>query len=126
MKRKLLSMAITGVVLLLTVSIVGCTSTPSPTSAPVQTPAPPTTKPAPPTTKPTPPTTEPAPTPAVTPKPAVSVKYIGSTESDKYHYPSCRYAEKIKPENRIEFNSVAEAQAAGYVPCGVCKPPTKD
>ena len=49
--------------------------------------------------------------------------FVGSLESDKYHYPSCRWAKKILPENEIWFSSSEEARAAGYVPCGVCKPP---
>ncbi len=50
-------------------------------------------------------------------------QFVGSTQSDKYHYPSCRWAEKILPQNRIWFSSSEDARAAGYVPCGVCKPP---
>jgi len=49
-------------------------------------------------------------------------KFIGSVNSDKYHYPNCRWAEKIKLENEIWFNSVTEAKSAGYKPCGTCKP----
>jgi competence protein ComEC len=48
--------------------------------------------------------------------------YVGSSKSDKYHLPGCRYAEKILPGNQVWFSSKAEAQAAGYVPCQVCKP----
>jgi len=48
--------------------------------------------------------------------------YVGSIKSDKYHYPSCTYARKILAENQIWFASEAEALAAGYAPCGVCKP----
>lgn len=48
--------------------------------------------------------------------------YVGSIKSDKYHYPDCRYAKNINPENEIWFDSKTEAEAAGYVPCGVCKP----
>ncbi|MCM1566081.1 MAG: stalk domain-containing protein [Dehalobacter sp.] len=48
--------------------------------------------------------------------------YVGSIKSNKYHYPSCRYVQSIKPENQIWFANEAEAQAAGYVPCSVCKP----
>lgn len=50
-------------------------------------------------------------------------KYVGSKKSDKYHYPDCRWAKKILPENEIWFSSSDEARAAGYVPCGVCNPP---
>lgn len=48
--------------------------------------------------------------------------YVGSVDSDKYHNPSCRYAEIIEASNQIWFDTVEEATAAGYSPCGVCKP----
>jgi competence protein ComEC len=51
------------------------------------------------------------------------VAFVGSRNSDKYHYPTCGYAKKIKPENLRWFNSAAEAVAAGYVPCKGCNPP---
>jgi len=47
---------------------------------------------------------------------------VGSASSDKYHRPDCRYAQKIKPENKIWFENVWEAREQGYVPCKVCKP----
>lgn len=49
-------------------------------------------------------------------------KYVGSLESDKYHYPTCRHAKNIASENEIWFDTVEEAQSLGYVPCGVCNP----
>lgn len=49
--------------------------------------------------------------------------FVGSSKSDKYHYPSCSAAKKIKPENLVTFASSAEARAAGYVPCKICHPP---
>ncbi len=66
---------------------------------------------------------EPSPVPDTTPTTAKSGQFVGSLESDKYHYPSCRWAKKILPQNEIWFSSSQEARAAGYVPCGVCKPP---
>jgi micrococcal nuclease len=54
---------------------------------------------------------------------ATDGQFVGSLESDKYHYPTCRWAEKILPENEIWFASSEEARAVGYVPCGVCHPP---
>jgi hypothetical protein len=48
--------------------------------------------------------------------------YVGSTTSNKYHRPDCRYAEKIKPDNRIIFSGAQEAEEAGYLPCKVCNP----
>lgn len=58
-----------------------------------------------------------------TTKTATGGQFVGSLESDKYHYPTCRWAKKILPENAIWFSSSEDARAAGYVPCGVCKPP---
>lgn len=60
-----------------------------------------------------------------TPQPSAELihgNYVGSKQSDKYHLPSCQWAEKIKPENLVTFQSKEEAGAVGYVPCGVCKP----
>lgn len=48
--------------------------------------------------------------------------YVGSAESNKYHYPSCRWTDKINDENLIHWDTVEEAQAAGYQACGTCKP----
>jgi hypothetical protein len=49
--------------------------------------------------------------------------YVGSINSDVYHYPWCEWAQKINPENEIWFNSAEEAHDAGYRPCKVCNPP---
>jgi methylphosphotriester-DNA--protein-cysteine methyltransferase len=57
---------------------------------------------------------------------AADYKYVGSAKSDKYHYPNCEWAQKINPANLVKFKSAKEAQEAGYVPCKVCRPPTKD
>ena len=57
---------------------------------------------------------------------ALDYKYVGSKNSNKYHYPTCRSAQKINPKNLVTFNSAKDAQAAGYVPCKVCKPPISD
>jgi competence protein ComEC len=67
----------------------------------------------------------PAPQPEPQPEPTPPTKgnFVGSHESDKYHYPSCRSAKQIKAENELWFTSVQDARAANYVPCGVCKPP---
>ena len=50
------------------------------------------------------------------------VVYVASRNSNKYHYPSCVWAKKIKQSNLVTFKSKAEAQKAGYIPCKVCKP----
>ena len=49
---------------------------------------------------------------------------MGSVESDKYHYPTCRHAKKITDANEIWFTSAADAQSHGYIPCKVCDPPS--
>lgn len=48
--------------------------------------------------------------------------YVGSVDSDKYHNPSCRFAEEILPENEIWFDSTEDAESSGYYPCGSCRP----
>ncbi|MEI6153909.1 MAG: Ada metal-binding domain-containing protein [Deltaproteobacteria bacterium] len=53
-------------------------------------------------------------------------KYYASSKSKKYHYPSCRWAQNINPSNLVSFKSANDANAQGYVPCKVCKPPLSD
>jgi methylphosphotriester-DNA--protein-cysteine methyltransferase len=57
---------------------------------------------------------------------AADFKYVGSKNSNKYHNPECKWAKKISAKNLVTFKSAQEALKAGYVPCKVCKPPTKD
>lgn len=49
-------------------------------------------------------------------------QFVGSKNSTKYHYSSCKYAKRIKPGNLVAFSSTADAKAKGYQPCKVCKP----
>lgn len=44
-------------------------------------------------------------------------QYVGSVNSDKYHLPHCDHVKSISEKNMIWFNSLAEAQRAGYQPC---------
>ena len=53
-------------------------------------------------------------------EPKKIVKYVGSSESKKYHRLSCEWAKKISKEHRVEFASAAAARSAGYEPCKVC------
>ena len=48
--------------------------------------------------------------------------YVGSSESDKYHKPKCHWTDAINDTNLVHFDTEGEASAAGYVPCGTCKP----
>ena len=49
--------------------------------------------------------------------------FVGSKNSDVYHYPSCYHVNAIKPENKITFSTVQEACSRGYRPCKDCNPP---
>ncbi|GEM_PF-1299982 len=53
-----------------------------------------------------------------------SCAYVGSVNSNIYHYQSCRWAKKITPENEICFSSIADAKSKGYRACKVCHPPS--
>lgn len=66
---------------------------------------------------------EPKPQPKPEPKTPSKGQFVGSTKSDKYHYPKCSTAKKILPENEIWFKNAADAQSQGYKACGICKPP---
>ena len=48
--------------------------------------------------------------------------YTASSRSDKFHMPSCPSAARISDGNRVWFSTRDEAVAAGYSPCGRCKP----
>lgn len=48
--------------------------------------------------------------------------YWASSNSDKFHYPSCEWAQKISGRNKVVFHSRDEAISSGYQPCQVCGP----
>ena len=50
------------------------------------------------------------------------IELIGSSTSKKYHLSACRFASKIKPDNKISFGSIEDAKRQGYLPCKVCNP----
>ena len=54
--------------------------------------------------------------------PALKGQYLGSINSDVFHYPSCSYVKSINPGNIIWFSSRADAIAHGYRPCKKCNP----
>jgi len=51
---------------------------------------------------------------------AAGYKFVGSKSTKEYHWPVCKLAKIIKPEDRVTFKSAQEAQAAGYTHCKVC------
>ena len=51
-----------------------------------------------------------------------SKTYLASSNSGKFHDPSCEWAQKISGKNKVVFNSRDEAINSGYQPCQVCNP----
>jgi methylphosphotriester-DNA--protein-cysteine methyltransferase len=51
---------------------------------------------------------------------AVSGSYVASKNGTKYHYPWCSGAKRIKDENKVWFDTVEQARAAGYTPAANC------
>jgi len=49
-------------------------------------------------------------------------KYAASKKSEVFHYITCSYVARIKPENLILFKTREEAIASGRRPCKNCKP----
>lgn len=54
---------------------------------------------------------------------AYAGEFWASKNSNKYHRPECRWAQKIKPANLIKLKSPEEAVNSGFIPCKVCRPP---
>jgi hypothetical protein len=54
---------------------------------------------------------------------ALSAEYWASKNSNKYHFATCKWAQKIKPSNLVKFDTPEAAIKAGYTPCKICKPP---
>lgn len=54
--------------------------------------------------------------------PAAGVRLFGSDTTNIYCYPSCRNARRVTDAHRILLRSAADARAAGYRPCKVCRP----
>lgn len=46
--------------------------------------------------------------------------YLASKNGTKYYLPSCGGSKRIKEENKIWFDTKAEAEAAGYGPAANC------
>lgn len=48
--------------------------------------------------------------------------YVGNSASYKFHAEGCRAEQKIRSDHRVYFETREEAVAAGYTPCGICRP----
>lgn len=46
---------------------------------------------------------------------------VASKKGSKYHLPWCPGASQMKAENKIEFQTIRDAEAAGYTPAANCK-----
>jgi hypothetical protein len=46
--------------------------------------------------------------------------FVASKNSNKYHLPTCQFAQKIKPENKICFSSKEEAESRGFQGAKCC------
>jgi hypothetical protein len=46
--------------------------------------------------------------------------FVGSINSDKYHYRWCAGGERISAENKVFFDTKEAAHAAGYQPASNC------
>ena len=51
---------------------------------------------------------------------ALAAGYLANTKSGKYHISTCRTIKHPNAAHFVPYNSAAECEAAGYVPCGVC------
>lgn len=51
---------------------------------------------------------------------SISGGVVGSKNGTKYHFPYCPGAKQIKEENKISFQSAADAEASGYTLAGNC------
>lgn len=48
--------------------------------------------------------------------------YVASVNSNKYHRKDCEYADAIYPENRVYYETKADAEQDFKEPCAVCRP----
>ena len=55
--------------------------------------------------------------------PPGSRDWLASTYTLEYHWPSCSIAQNIPQPSRKWFDTVNQAQANGFHPCPVCRPP---
>ena len=51
------------------------------------------------------------------------VRYLGNAEQRHYCYPTCGGIATLILSNKVRFHDEREAVAAGYHPCGDCRPP---
>lgn len=50
------------------------------------------------------------------------IRYTGSDTTQIYCFPTCHHARRTTPQHTVRFGSAAQARAAGYRACKVCRP----
>ena len=53
---------------------------------------------------------------------ASGVRFLGNEEGRYFCYPTCGGIQSLMHDNHVRFSSQQEALAAGYRPCGACRP----
>ena len=48
-------------------------------------------------------------------------KYVASKNGKLYYPVNCKGANRIKPDNRVWFDTVTDAEKSGYTPSSSCK-----
>ena len=51
-----------------------------------------------------------------------SIKYVGNSNTKKFHVSTCSYVGQMSADHRVNFSTRQAAINAGYVPCKVCNP----
>ena len=70
-----------------------------------------------------PPTTTTPSTPSTPSEPEEEAQdYVVNNNTDKFHLPTCQYANSMKPENREEVHAKRSELIESFDPCGSCKP----
>jgi hypothetical protein len=52
--------------------------------------------------------------------------FVANKNSDVFHLSDCKWAQKIKPKNRIAFPNAQAAQEKHFMPCRDCQPLNRD
>ncbi len=53
----------------------------------------------------------------------IKLDYVLNTNTNKFHYPSCKSVEDIKEKNREDYHGTRDKVIdRGFSPCGRCKP----
>lgn len=51
-----------------------------------------------------------------------NTEYWASAKAEKFHLPTCEWAQKISEDNKIVYDSRDKAIADGKIPCSACNP----